>query len=451
MFSKRRITIALIPLLATIATGTMGYMLIEGYTAFDGLYMTIITIMTVGYNEVRPLSGAGRAFTIVLILMGFASLAFAGNILIESLVQNIWSGRSERKNMKKKITELKSHYIICGFGRVGATAAELLKMEGAGFVIIEKNPDHCQDIREKGYIFLQADATTEEALMDAGIKRARGLVALLNSDPENLFIVLTARELNPTLQIISRAEDVSSEKKILRAGADKVVSPFITAGRQIARDILLSTGKELDLDESCECQEASSQLITLAKDNSLIGKSIKTASKEIGRDIIGLRRKAIDSIYPDPETILEEGDTLLTLGVSQKKQGIERRSSEIPKIVIVDNNQVILGLYTRLFQKAGFNPLCATTGKQGLELILKEKPAAAVIDYTLPVISGIDICREIRKSKEHDGVKLILFTEDNAPETRKRAMENGAHAVVVKNADASEVVETVIQCLREKH
>jgi len=112
---------------------------------------------------------------------------------------------------------------------------------------------------------------------------------------------------------------------------------------------------------------------------------------------------------------------------------------------------VILGLYTRLFQKAGFNPLCATTGKQGLELILKEKPAAAVIDYTLPVISGIDICREIRKSKEHDGVKLILFTEDNAPETRKRAMENGAHAVVVKNADASEVVETVIQCLREKH
>ena len=174
--------------------------------------MSVITLTTVGFGEVKPLPVAGRGFTTFYILLGFGSLAIAGRAIAESLIENVFSGQSEIKKMKKKISLLKSHFIICGFGRVGAASAEYFIKDGADFVVIENDPEQCHVIREKDYIFLEGDATSEAILLEAGIKSAKGLIALLNSDPKNLFIVLSARELNPTLQIISRVEDASSEK-----------------------------------------------------------------------------------------------------------------------------------------------------------------------------------------------------------------------------------------------
>ncbi|MCK5187076.1 MAG: NAD-binding protein, partial [Deltaproteobacteria bacterium] len=436
MFYNNRIVIALILCLAIIAIGTSGYMLIEGYTLFEGLYMSIITITTVGFGEVKPLSGVGRGFTIFLILIGFGSLAFAGHALVESLLERVQEGRSEIKKMKKHISLLKSHYIICGFGRVGAAATEHLKTAGSDFVIIETNPTQLQEVRGKGYCYVEGDATHENVLLEAGVKSARGLLALLNSDPDNLFIVLTTRELNPTLHIIARAEEASSEKKILQAGADSVISPFATAGKQIADDILAATGKQTELYRSSIGTNAAPQWIKVQDKLSVLGETISEVSGKMGREVVGLRRNGRDFIFPDLETKLESTDMLLVIDERQdEKNQLENHQLKPQKLVIIDDNPVILRLYTRLFQKAGFHPMTAADGREGLDLIIREKPVAAVIDFMLPVMSGIEICQGVRENEDCQGIKLILFTADNQPETRKSALNAGADAVVLKSPE----------------
>ena len=449
MFYNNRIVIALILCLAIIAIGTSGYMLIEGYTLFEGLYMSIITITTVGFGEVKPLSGVGRGFTIFLILIGFGSLAFAGHALVESLLERVQEGRSEIKKMKKHISLLKSHYIISGFGRVGAAATEHLKTAGSDFVIIETNPTQLQEVRGKGYCYVEGDATHENVLLEAGVKSARGLLALLNSDPDNLFIVLTTRELNPTLHIIARAEEASSEKKILQAGADSVISPFATAGKQIADDILAATGKQTELSKSSIGTNAAPQWIKVQDKLSVLGETISEVSGKMGREVVGLRRNGRDFIFPDLETKLESTDMLLVIDERQdEKNQLENHQLKPQKLVIIDDNPVILRLYTRLFQKAGFHPMTAADGREGLDLIIREKPVAAVIDFMLPVMSGIEICQGVRENEDCQGIKLILFTADKQPETRKSALNAGADAVVIKSPEASEVIETVVQILK---
>ena len=448
MFCNSRIMTALILCLAIIAIGTSGYMLIEGYTLLEGLYMSIITITTVGFGEVKPLSWMGRGFTIFLVLIGFGTLAFAGHALVESLLEKVQGSKSEIKKMKKQISLLKSHYIICGFGRVGAAATEQLKKAGSDFVIIETNPTQLQEVRGKGYFYVEGDATHENVLMEAGVKSARGLLALLNSDPDNLFIVLTTRELNPTLQIIARAEEASSEKKILQAGADSVISPFATAGKQIADDVLAATGKQTELSEPSIGTNAVPQWIKVQDELSVLGETISDVSGKMGREVVGLRRNGHDFIFPDLKTKLESTDMLLVIDERQDEKNQLENQLEPQKLVIIDDNPVILRLYTRLFQKAGFYPMTAADGREGLDLIIREKPVAAVIDFMLPVMTGIEICQGVRKNEDCQGIKLILFTADNQPETRKNALNAGADAVVLKSPEASEVIETVIQALK---
>jgi voltage-gated potassium channel len=350
--------------------------------------------------------------------------------------------------MKKQISLLKSHYIICGFGRVGTAAAEYFKKAGAGFVIIENNPVQCRDIRKRGYLYIEGDPTHENVLLETGIKSAMGLLALLNSDPDNLFVVLTARELNPTLHIIARAEEPASEKKIFRAGADGVISPFATAGSQIASDILALSGNQGQTNESSVRPKAIPQWITVQEGSGMPGKTVSTVSCQMGKAIIGIRRNGRDSIFPGPETELEGGDMLLTADEKGDDENhLEQREPERQKLVIVDDNPVILRLYGRLFQRAGFCPLTATNGQEGLDVIIRERPVAAVVDYMLPILSGIEVCRRLRETEECQGVKLVLFTSDNQPETRKRGLEAGADAVVIKSPEASEVIETVLKVL----
>lgn len=410
--------------------------------------MSVITLTTVGFGEVKPLSDAGRGFTTFYILLGFGSLAVAGHAIAESLLEKVFSGKSGLKKMRKKISALKSHYIICGYGRVGAAASEYFEKADIDFVTIEANPEHCRIINEKGSLYIEGDATRESLLFEAGIKSAKGLLALLNSDPDNLFIVLSARELNPTLHIIARAGEPSSGKKIMRAGADSVVSPFSTAGRQIAGDILAATGKKETSAAQPMTTEVLPKWISVQEDSGITGETIGTVSEKTERQIIGLRKNNQDSIFPDPSIKLESGDKLLVLDKMQKKPDHSIRRSGRKKIVIVDDNPVILRLYTRLFQKAGFHPITATNGREGVDTIIREKPAAAVIDFMLPVLSGIEVCRQVRAAKDSRKTKLILFTADSDKETHKRAVDAGTDAVVVKSSEASEVIEAVVRMLR---
>jgi voltage-gated potassium channel len=451
MSSNYRIVIALMSCLMVLAIGTAGYVLIENYTLLDGLYMSVITIMTVGFNEVKPLSEIGRAFTIILIVFGFGTLAFAGKAVVESLLEKVWSGKARTKKMKKKVSILKSHSLVCGFGRVGAAAIDHFKATGSDFVVIETDPDKCRELHERNYLYIEGDATRESVLLEAGIKSASGLLALLNSDPDNLFVVLTARELNPTLHIISRAEETTSENKILRAGADSVISPFVTAGKQVAGDILTATGKYTAPTEGSHHHTSPAQWVTIQDRSSMLGQTIGFISRQIKRDIIGLRRNDRDFIFPDPEMRVETDDQLI---VSKGPPEIGKQSvGNMPaprKLVIVDDNPVILRLYTRLFQKAGFHPMTATNGREGLDLIIREKPAAAVIDFMLPILSGIDVCHRIKRTDGCENIRLILFTADNQPETRNRALDAGADEVVLKSPNASEVIETVLQILKRE-
>ncbi|MCP4694160.1 MAG: potassium channel family protein, partial [Desulfobacterales bacterium] len=228
--------------IGVILFGAAGYIIIEDYSALDALYMSVITITTVGFGEVQPLSQAGRGFTTILILVGFVCLAYMGRALAESVIDTMWRGKLRAKKMRNRISRLRAHYIICGFGRVGVSAANHLARMKADFVLIESDPDACAILDEKNYLYINGDATSDDTLIEAGVKSASGLITLLDSDPENLFVVLTARELNPTLYIISRSEDHKSGEKITRAGADKVYSLFATAGKQVAIDIVKTTG-----------------------------------------------------------------------------------------------------------------------------------------------------------------------------------------------------------------
>ncbi len=440
---SNRLSLAILFCLGIISFGTTGYMILEGYHFLNAVYMTIITITTVGFGEVVPLSPAGRLFTVVLIIVGFIGLAYAGHSIAESLLEQVWSRNTETKKMQTRINKLQKHYIICGYGRVGEAAALYFSGHNIPIVIIEFSEDTCKKIKEQGLPYIQGDATSDEVLIQAGIKKASGLLALLQNDPLNLFTTLTARELNPTLRIISRSGESSAEQKILKAGADSVVCPHVTAGKHIAENILSATGHMPEI--ITEPVAIHPQWVEIKEGSSMVDKSIEELSSKMGREIIGLRSQGSDFIHPDPSTILKMADKILILehGVQEE----EKLEATPQKIVIIDDNPVIVHLYARLFQKAGFIPLTASDGKKGLELILEEKPDAAIIDFMLPELSGIEVVAKVRTVLTYP-IKLIVFTADEQAKTRKDALAAGADQVVVKSPEAAEVIDTVVQLIR---
>ncbi len=443
---KRRLIWVVAYLLFAFFFGTFGYMLLEGYTFLEGAYMTAITMSTVGYGEVKPLSHTGWMFSIVLILMGFLGVALTGQVLVVGAFEGIWSGRMEAKKLQKQLSQLKDHFIVCGFGRVGTGAVQSLVEANASFVVIDNNPENKEIMREKGYLWLNGDATSEDVLLQAGIKRAKGLLALLDSDPDNLFLVLTARELNPTLYIVSRANELSSEKKILRAGADQVITPFISAGKNIANAVLVGSGADVELPTADPFFDVP-KWVPVDANSHFVGKTTGEITAEWERNVLGLRRKGKDTILPDPDTVVRVGDMLFMVeGKSENETDTETNDK---RLVIVDDNPTILGLYARLFRRRGFLPITATNGREGLETIEREKPTAAVIDFMLPILSGIELCQKLRSDPANDNIRLILFTADEQAETRRRALEAGADEVVVKSADASKIIDTVVNILEE--
>jgi len=435
--------------LAVTLFGTLGFVLIEDYRWADALYMTVITVSTVGYGEVKPLSDAGRLFASILIIVGFCSLAFVGQALVESILERLWSNRSEAKKMLKTIATLKAHYIICGYGRVGAAAAERFHHGGVPFVIIEKDAENCRRMKDKGYVYLHGDATEDDTLLKAGIKRARGLLSLLNQDPYNLFVVLSARELNPTLHVIARADHRSSEHKILQAGADTVMSPMKTAGEQIADELLLATGRHPS-SPAAAATAYEPQWIDVQSGSSMEGKSIAELSAIMGRTVLGHRRRDRDTILPDGALTVAAGDAILVAEpTGAPADNVPAARKQPDKIVIIDDNPVIVRLYNRLFQKAGFHPVTAANGEEGLQKILEIRPLAAVIDYRLPNLSGIEVCRAVRRDPAGKDIRLILFTSDEQAATKDEALLAGADAVVVKSSDAADIIKTVVDILQQ--
>jgi voltage-gated potassium channel len=314
-------------LLLVIALGTAGFHYIEGWSWFDGFYMVITTLTTIGYQETHPLSHAGRAFNVAIILGGVSLVFLAIGSLTQALLEFELQNFFGRRRMERDIGRLADHYIICGAGRVGRSAARELARRPVPFVIIENNEPKAQKFSGENWLLLVGDATQEQTLREARIEQARGLVAATTTDATNLYIVLTARGLNPRLRIIARASEEMAEKHLLTAGADSVVSPYIFAGQRIAHSFLrphvvsfLDTatthlGMDLEIGE-----------VPITPQSPFAGKTIESSRmrQDLGVIILAIKREAGMRFNPASDDRIEAGDYLIAMGEPQQLRELEQ-------------------------------------------------------------------------------------------------------------------------------
>jgi voltage-gated potassium channel len=319
-----KITLSLLLILVPIAFGLIGYMLIENYTFLEALYMTVITIATIGFQEVKPLSDAGRVFTIILILTNIGIFAYAISLISSILIQGDFFENYKLNKMKNKIATLKEHVIVCGFGRNGKEACDMLKRNNIKYVVLENKKELTEDFSfNSDFYFMNEDATKEETLIYAGIKNARGLITTLPNDADNVYVVLTARELNQTLTIISRASLDSSVSKLKSAGANNVIMPDKIGGAHMASLIVHPDVKEfIDLISVQSDLEVKVEEITLKKMRTkLKGNTIEELfiRHTTGVNVIGL--KNADGSYvvnPDINMKLDDDVKLILLGTREQ-------------------------------------------------------------------------------------------------------------------------------------
>ncbi len=320
MEPKKLIIIGIFWLFVLIFGGTLGYVIIEGANPFDALFMTVITITTIGYEEYIPLSYKGRIFTIFLALGGvgffFYILALFSEIVVKNTIENLWG-----KRMKKEISKLSNHCILCGFGRIGRYIYDFVKHD-LPVVVIEKNPEVLKELKEKEILHIEGDATSEEILIKAGIERAKYLVAVLGEDAENVYIVLTARNLNPHLYILARADNPRVEKKLYQAGASRVLSPYVIGARKMAlsllkpnvMDFMELASPELQLD--LQIEEIFVEDDSFLAHKNLIESGIREKTNAI---ILAIKRSTGDMVFnPSPKEIIMPGDILIALGERKK-------------------------------------------------------------------------------------------------------------------------------------
>ena len=231
----RRIGIGLIPLVILLIIGVAGYIVIERWSFMDALYMTVLTFTTVGFQEVHEPSPAGRAFTIFLMITGVSAMLYFLSAIMQAVVEGeALRSFVRRRRMRTRLAGERNHYILCGFGRVGREVARAFHSEDAHFIVVDPDPRAIAEASQLGYAYVQGDATQDSVLQSASVSRARGLVASTGSDSHNVFIALSARELNSNLFIVARASNVENEDKLRKAGADQVVSPHAIGGRHMA-------------------------------------------------------------------------------------------------------------------------------------------------------------------------------------------------------------------------
>ena len=217
-----------------IAVGTAGYMALEGWSFLDALYMTVISVTTVGFKEVRELDASGRIWTMIMSGTGVVLVFGTVGLVTEYLITEATSGRSRTRQMAKAVGALRDHYVLCGYGRVGSTVARELVHEGTPFAVIDVNPVSLERARADGHLVIEGDATDDTTLRAAGIERARCLISTIDSDAQNVYVILSARALNRNLLVVGRASTPSAEEKLALAGADRIVSPYTMAGRRLA-------------------------------------------------------------------------------------------------------------------------------------------------------------------------------------------------------------------------
>ncbi len=315
-----------IAILAIILIGTGGYMIIEGWSFSDAIYMAVITLSTVGFQEVHTLSTAGRYFTIILILGGTGTMLYAVSAIVQYLLEGNLSNIIGRRRMKVEISKLQGHTILCGYGKVGKEVARVFKNERTPFVVIESDEKACAKANSDGFLCLNMNAANDEALKEAGIMAAKALVAALGSDADNLYVTLSAKSLRPDIFVVARIDNEESEAKLKRAGADRTMSPYGIGGRRLAMMTLKPLVVDfIDTTMDRQGHEFTLEDVKIMKGSLIDGISVKAAVKRIeGGHILAIKKKSGHLITnPPPETILESGDELVLMGTRDQLNGIE--------------------------------------------------------------------------------------------------------------------------------
>jgi voltage-gated potassium channel len=320
-----RLKISIILLFTVIFAGTIGYSVFEDMPVFDAFYMTIITISSVGFSEIKPLSQVGRIITIIVIVSGISVLTYTLGQVARIFVEGELRWILGRRKLEKQISALNGHYIICGFGRIGSIISRELADENIPFVVIEQDAEKIKQLEEDHFLYLNMDATSDEALLQAGIKKAKGIVTAVRSDADNVFITLTAKGLRPDIFVLARASDVQNESKILRAGASRVVCPYLFGGRRMAQILKKPTVIDfidfamMDSQLGLSMEEA---VVGPASD--LIGKTLIDSQirQKFGVVIVAIKKPTSEMIFnPTPTEKLESQDTIVVIG---KEEDLKR-------------------------------------------------------------------------------------------------------------------------------
>ena len=307
--------------------GTGGFMLLEDLSVLDALFTTVVLISTVGIG-MSPETAGGKILAIVVIAIGVGTLFYAFGTFIEFLIGGYLVELLEERSMKKKISEYSGHYVICGFGRVGEQVAKEFQRSGREFIIIDSNPDSISHCREHGYPHVQGDAAEDDVLNQARLSHAEGLVACVDSDADNVFVTLSARVLAPDITIVSRGNTEESYSKLVKAGADKVISPYAIGGREMATLMLKPMVSDyLDIVTGGGQLELRVEQLKLTCESPILGNSIEylQVRQKTGSTILAIRKPggAFDT-NTSPSTVLEENDIVIAAGTHEEIRSLER-------------------------------------------------------------------------------------------------------------------------------
>lgn len=311
-----------------ISTGVIGFMIIEDWPFLEALYMTVITLSTVGYRELHELSDEGIIFLIFFIVLGVGTFFYIITTTAQYLIEGHLAGVWGRRKMKNKIDKFKGHYIICGFGRVGEEVAKELELENRNFVVIESREERIKLLRDMGYAYIEGDASDDDILIEAGIMRAKGLVSCAGGDADNVFITLGAKNLNPQIFIVARASNIKAEYKLKKAGADRMLSPFSIGGKRLASMLTRPLAVDyLDVVLYDAEIEVYMEEVPVHKASPFIGLDMAQARTKCvkGANILALKKHGKDMVIGDKlnEVNIDEDDIFVAIGTKKQLKELE--------------------------------------------------------------------------------------------------------------------------------
>ncbi len=314
----RKVKVAFSFLFLITVAGTAGYHFLEGWSLANSFYATIVTLGTVGFGDFYPVTSGGKVFAIFIIVFGVGTMAYTFAVIMETFMEGRLRKILGRGKLEKRIEKMENHYIICGCGKIGKLICGELAHEKVAFVIVDSNPMVIQNIEDNGFAYINGNAAEDKTLLAAGIKRAKGVVCALPEDADNLYVVLAARELNPKVYILSRFEDNASERRLLNAGADRVISPYSVGGMRMSQAILRPAMLDfIEITTRRGSLALRMEELNVCEASPIIGKNLEQSGlrKEYGLIVVAVEKKSGQMVFnPMASYVIESGDKLIALG-----------------------------------------------------------------------------------------------------------------------------------------